>query len=59
MNYRFNIVAAVTYMIDWALEIMFKFMLSSDLDQVEFFDIFDPNRIVAIVKRIRRRLNEF
>ena len=38
---------------------MFKFMLSSDLDQVEFFDIFDPNRIVAIVKRIRRRLNEF
>ena len=59
MNYRFNIVAAVTYMIDWVLEIMFKFMLSSDLDQVEFFDIFDPNRIVAIVKRIRRRLNEF
>ena len=59
MNYRFNIVAAVTHMIDWVLEIMFKFMLSSDLDQVEFFDIFDPNRIVAIVKRIRRRLNEF
>ena len=59
MNYRFNIVVAVTYMIDWVLEIMFKFMLSSDLDQVEFFDIFDPNRIVAIVKRIRRRLNEF
>ena len=59
MNYRFNIAAAVTYMIDWVLEIMFKFMLSSDLDQVEFFDIFDPNRIVAIVKRIRRRLNEF
>ena len=59
MNYRFNIVAAVTYMIDRVLEIMFKFMLSSDLDQVEFFDIFDPNRIVAIVKRIRRRLNEF
>ena len=59
MNYRFNIVAAVTYLIDWVLEIMFKFMLSSDLDQVEFFDIFDPNRIVAIVKRIRRRLNEF
>ena len=59
MNYRFNIVATVTYLIDWVLEIMFKFMLSSDLDQVEFFDIFDPNRIVAIVKRIRRRLNEF
>ena len=59
MNYRFNTVAAVTYLVDWVLEIMFKFMLSSDLYQVEFFDIFDPNRIVAIVKRIRRRLNGF
>ena len=60
MNYRFNIVATVTYTIDRVLETMFRFMLSYvNYTKSNFCDIFDPNRTVIITKIIRRRSYEF
>ena len=60
MNSRFNIITAVTYRIERILKAVFEFMLSQMAkSKSNSSNIFDPDRIMAIKKRIRRRPHEF
>ena len=60
MNSRFNIITAVTYRIERILKAVFEFMLSQMAkSKSNSSNIFDPDRIMAIKKQIRRRPHEF
>ena len=60
MNSRFNIITAVTYRIERILKAVFEFMLSQMAkSKSDSSNIFDPDRIMAIKKQIRRRPHEF
>ena len=60
MNTRFNIITAVTYRIECILKAVSESMLSQMTKcKSNLCNILDSDRIMAIKKRIRRRLYEF
>ena len=60
MNSRFNIITVVTNRIDCILKAVLDFMLSQmTKSKSNSCNIFDSDRIMAIRKRIIRRLYEF
>ena len=58
MNSRFNIITTVTYRIQCILKVVFKFMQMTKFKS-NSCNIFDSDKIMAIKKRIRRRLHQF
>ena len=60
LNSIFNIINVVTYRIECILKAVLEFMLSQmTKSKSNSCNIFDPDRIMAIKKQIRRRPYEF